>query len=79
MNGNKTLLKDGEEYVVSKSQYQNVLSNSIKSEAKEFAPELKDTEETIKVGKNIGQRIILGEEGVYKSLPKNVRSIIEKI
>jgi len=49
-SGGKALLKDGREYVVSKSQYENIKNNSLKSEAKEFAPELKGTEETIKGG-----------------------------
>ncbi len=49
-SGGKALLKDGREYIVSKSQYENIKNNSLKSEAKEFAPELKDTEETVKGG-----------------------------
>lgn len=45
-SGGKAVLKDGREYVVSKSQYENIKNNSLKNEAKEFAPELKGTEET---------------------------------
>ena len=47
-SGGKALLKDGREYIVSKSQYENIKNNSLKSEAKEFAPELKEVEETVK-------------------------------
>lgn len=50
-SGGKAVLKDGREYVVSKSQYENIKNNSLKNEAKEFAPELKGTEETVKGGK----------------------------
>jgi hypothetical protein len=48
LKGNKVLLQDGETYIVSKNQYQNIQGNAIKAETKEFAPELKGTEETIK-------------------------------
>ena len=47
LKGNKVLLKDGETYIVSKNQYQNIKGNAIKGEAKPFAPELAGTEETI--------------------------------
>ena len=47
-SGGKFLLKDGREYIVSKSQYENIKNNSLKNEAKSFAPELKGTEETVK-------------------------------
>lgn len=46
--GGKALLKDGREYIVSKSQYENIKNNSIKSEVKPFAPELAQTQESIK-------------------------------
>jgi len=48
LKGNKVLLQDGETYIVSKNQYQNIKGQSIKGEAKPFAPELKGTEETIR-------------------------------
>jgi hypothetical protein len=48
IKGNKVLLQDGQTYVVAKNQFQNIKGNSVVSEAKEFAPELKGTEETIK-------------------------------
>ena len=51
LKGNKVLLQDGEPYVVSKNQYQNIKGNSIKGEAKEFAPELKGVEEIVKIEK----------------------------
>lgn len=48
LGGSKILLKDGKEYIVNKNQYQNIKNQSVKAESKEFAPELKKTEETIK-------------------------------
>ena len=45
---NKIILKDGETFVINKNQYQNVKGNALKAEAKDFAPELKGTEETIR-------------------------------
>jgi len=51
VTGNKFILQDGEAYLVSKSQAQNVINNSKTGEAKPFAPELKQTEETVKGGK----------------------------
>lgn len=48
LKGNKVLLQDGETYIVSKNQFQNIRGNAISGEAKEFAPELKGTEETVK-------------------------------
>lgn len=47
LKGNKVLLQDGQAYIVSKNQFQNIKGNSVSGEAKEFAPELKMTEETI--------------------------------
>lgn len=48
LKGNKILLQDGETYIVSKNQFQNIKGNAVSGEAKEFAPELKGTEETVK-------------------------------
>ena len=57
LTGNKVVLQDGETYVVSKNQYQNIKGQSISGEAKEFAPELKGTTETVKGGNQTkGQR-----------------------
>src|SRR3990167_1200886 len=47
LKGNKVLLQDGETYIVSKNQFQNIKCNAISKEAKPFAPELVGTEETI--------------------------------
>ena len=47
LKGNKILLQDGETYVVSKNQFENIKGQSISKEAKPFAPELAGTEETI--------------------------------
>lgn len=46
MKGGKVVLQDGETYVVSKNQYQNIKGNAVSTEAKPFAPELSGTEET---------------------------------
>jgi len=48
LKGNKVLLQDGETYIVSKNQWQNVKGQSVTSEAVPFAPELKGTVETVK-------------------------------
>ena len=40
-------MQDGETYVVSKNQFENIKGQSISKEAKPFAPELAGTEETI--------------------------------
>lgn len=61
--GGKALLKDGREYVVSKSQYENIKNNSLKSEAKDFAPELKGTEETVK-GSITEKQKAIGEQNI---------------
>jgi len=52
MKGNKILLQDGETYIVSKSQFQNIKGQSTSKEVKEFAPELKGTEESV-LGQNL--------------------------
>jgi len=46
LKGNKVLLQDGETYIVTKNQFQNIKGNSVVAEGKKFAPELKQTEET---------------------------------
>ena len=51
LKGNKILLQDGKTYIVSKNQFQNIKGQSVVAEGKPFAPELKQTEETIKGGK----------------------------
>jgi len=48
LKGNKVLLQDGQTYIVSKNQYKNIKGNAVSGEAKDFAPELKGTEETVK-------------------------------
>ncbi len=52
LKGNKVLLQDGETYIVSKNQWQNVKGQSVTSEAVPFAPELKGTVETVKGANN---------------------------
>ncbi len=48
LKGNKILLQDGDTYIVSKNQFQNIKGQSIVGEAKEFAPELQGLEESVK-------------------------------
>ena len=48
MKDGKILLQDGQTYLVSKNQFQNIKGQSVGGEAKPFAPELAGTEETIK-------------------------------
>jgi hypothetical protein len=50
LKGNKILLQDGKTYIVSKNQFQNIKGQSVVAEGKPFAPELKQTEETVKGG-----------------------------
>ncbi len=50
LKGNKVLLQDGEAYVVSKNQFQNIKGQSIGGEPKPFAPELEGLEETVMGG-----------------------------
>ena len=47
MKDGKILLQDGETYLVNKNQFQNIKGNAVSGEVKDFAPELKGTEETI--------------------------------
>lgn len=51
LKGNKVLLQDGETYIVSKNQFKNIKGQSVTAEAKEFAPELVQTEEVVKGAK----------------------------
>lgn len=48
MKDGKIVLQDGQTYVVSKNQYQNIKGNAVTGEAKPFAPELAQTQETVK-------------------------------
>lgn len=48
LKGNKILLQDGETYIVSKNQFQNIKGQSVVAEGKPFAPELDGVEETIR-------------------------------
>jgi len=65
LKGNKVALKDGETYIVSKSQAQNVMNNAQSGEAKTFAPELKGTEETVKGQKEVGLEFKKGSNGDF--------------
>ena len=50
LKGNKVLLQDGETYIVSKNQWQNIKGQAVSGEAKPFAPELEGLEETVRGG-----------------------------
>ena len=68
LKGNKVLLQDGETYIVSKSQFQNIKGQSVVAETKEFAPELKGLEESVRGGNKLpsGSKIIENKSGEYK-------------
>ena len=77
LKGNKILLQDGNTYLVSKNQFQNIKGNSIGGEAKEFAPELKGLEETIK---GIDFSLTRKEKILFNKVDKEIktrRKIIE--
>jgi len=62
ISGNKILIKDSDEYILNKNQFQNLKGNAVTSEAQPFAPELAQTTETIKgTSKN--------EPSSYEELP----------
>lgn len=48
LKGNKVLLQDGQPYLVSKNQFQNIKGQSLSAEDKPFTPELEGLEETVK-------------------------------
>lgn len=50
LKGNKILLQDGNTYLVSKNQFQNIKGQSLSAEATPFAPELGQLEETMRGG-----------------------------
>lgn len=52
----KILLQDGETYLVSKNQFQNIEGNSIVGKPKPFAPELEGVEEVIKGQTNLNNK-----------------------
>lgn len=75
LKGNKVLLQDGETYIVSKSQAQNVMNNAISGEAKPFAPELKGTGETTL---NSKKGLTPTERQRFNELDKMDRATFEK-
>ena len=64
LKSGNVLLKDGDEILVNKNQFQNVLGNALKSAAKEFAPELSQTQEMVR-GDDQPQS--------YEQLPKEIK------
>ncbi len=49
MKGDKVMLKDGQTYIVSKNQYQNIKNNAVvEGAAQDFAPEMKGLEDTVR-------------------------------
>lgn len=67
LKGNKILLQDGETYIVTKNQFQNIKGHSVVAEAKEFAPELKGLEESVRGGKD--EFGLIAGEPVKKNAP----------
>lgn len=49
MKDGKILLQDGETYLVSKNQFQNIKGQSVVAEGKPFAPELEELEESVSI------------------------------
>lgn len=66
LKGNKILLQDGETYLVSRNQFDNIKGNSIGGEAKPFAPELKGLEESLKGGRDLEGEI----DGIIKDMAR---------
>lgn len=79
LRGNKVLLQDGETYVVSKNQFQNIKGNAISGEAKPFAPELVGTEETVKSEK-VKKELLTYKEWYkkYGGTREEYNSVIER-
>jgi len=71
LKGNKILLQDGQTYIVSKNQFQNIDSNSIGGAPHPFAPELKGLVETIKGGSNWKGNELIDNGNVVATLIKN--------
>lgn len=68
---NKIILKDGEQFLVNKSTYDNVKGQSVKGEAKPFAPELEGLEESYKgVGRWSGDEYVADGQ-VVANIVKN--------
>lgn len=74
LKGNKILLQDGETYILTKNQFQNIRGNSVVAEGKPFAPELEGLEEVIKGAKNYAE---LSKKD-WEALPDKVKKILEE-
>jgi len=87
LKGNKILLQDGDTYIVSKNQFQNIKGQSVIAEAKEFAPELKGLEESVRgetpkivFGENNLNRISQERYGInWTELTPNKQALVKKI
>lgn len=75
---NKIILKDGEQFLVNKSTYDNVKGQSVKSEAKPFAPELEGLEESVMGGINDNYRTKLSDMKSELSNILNMRGRTDK-
>jgi len=84
LKGNKILLQDGKTYIVSKSQFSNIKGQSIKGEAKAFAPELEGLEESVKTMEKTRKVTkefdnLLDERNKYKQGTEEYKKITEKL
>ena len=79
LKGNKILLQDGDTYVVSKSQFQNIKGQSVSAEAKEFAPELKGLEESVRGGQiKDAPKVIPGDRASLEASNEYLRNVKTK-
>jgi len=79
LTGNKFLIQDGEAYVINKGQFQNLRGQSVVDEAKEFAPELLQTKETVRGGRDLESEIdsLLGDEFGQGMTRAEVREFVQ--
>jgi len=73
----KVLLQNWTTYIVPNNQFQNLKNQSTELTAKEFAPELRETEETTLWAKDYA-KIDLSDDWAYESIPENIRQIVEE-
>lgn len=77
LKGNKILLQDGETYIVSKNQFENIKGQSKVAEGKPFAPELETVEEVVRSTEDIYEKLS-GSIEEFEKLPKEVKEVLKK-
>ena len=79
LKGNKVLLQDGQTYVVSKNQFQNIKGQSVVAEAKPFAPELQGLEESVRGGQiKDAPKVIPGDRASLEASNEYLRNVKTK-